>query len=236
MKIYQIEITNKCNLTCDYCPRKYMMRKLGVMSIKTLKAVLDNIENDILRLHHYGESLLDEELIEKISFIKTKKPKMILVLSTNGTLLTGEITKALFNAGLSQIIISYHNKDSIKHIKDIDPIYRERIEIIKMSKKEENMKYFRDLGYQANTKRLRDLGQIKHKEVLKTNAIDRCSFLKNNEVAILWDGTIVPCCECFDDYYILGNINKDKRVESKWFPLCRSCIGYGNDEKETERL
>ena len=81
MKIYQIEITNYCNNSCSYCPRNQMKRKLGIMSMQVLNFVLKKIENNTLRLHHYGESLLDDKLEEKIKFIKERKPNKLLTLS-----------------------------------------------------------------------------------------------------------------------------------------------------------
>ena len=236
MRIYQIEITNKCNLKCDYCPRSKMKRPLGVMTYQTLKAVLDTIENKTLRLHHYGESLLDKELESKIKFIKKYKPNLTLILNTNGLLLTKKRTNDLFKAGLDYIILSYHNEKSIQHIKTLPKEFRNRIEITKMSNKKENLGKYKDMGYQVSIKRLRNLGQVKKTKKLKGSPVDRCAFLKKNEVVVLWNGDIVPCCECYDDSYVLSNVNLKEVVDNQPFLMCHTCLGYGNDESETERF
>jgi len=213
-----------------------MKRPLGIMEIQTINFILKKIENNILRLHHYGESLLDDKLEEKIKFIKERKPRITLILNTNGSLLSHDRVNSLFEAGLDKIILSYHNEESLKHIHNIKILKRPNIEIIKMTDKDnENLDHLKDLGYKVSIKRLRDLGQLKREEVLKGDPVERCSFLKNNEVVVLWNGDIVPCCECFDDNYILGNITQDNIVVNKPFDMCNTCLGYGNDNKETER-
>ena len=236
MKIYQIEITNYCNNSCSYCPRSEMKRPLGIMSMQTLNFVLKKIENNILRLHHYGESLLDDKLEEKIRFIKERKPDMILFLNTNGRLLSHDRVNSLLEAGIDKFILSYHDEKSLKHIHNIKILKRHRIEIIKMTNKEDvNLNHLKDLGYMVSIKRLRDLGQLKREEILKGDPVERCSFLKNDEVVVLWNGDIVPCCECFDDTYVIGNIQQDNIIENKAFEMCDTCLGYGNDTEETER-
>jgi len=213
-----------------------MKRPLGIMDIQTLNFVLKKIENDTLRLHHYGESLLDDKLEEKIKFIKERKPNMTLILNTNGRLLSHDRVNSLIEAGIDKIILSYHDEKSLKHIHHIKILKRHMIEIIKMTDKDdENLDHLKDLGYKVSIKRLRDLGQLKRESILKGDPVERCSFLKNNEVVVLWNGDIVPCCECFDDTYIIGNITQDNIIKNRIFDMCNTCLGYGNDTEETER-
>jgi len=213
-----------------------MKRPLGIMDIQTLNFVLKKIENNTLRLHHYGESLLDDKLEEKIKFIKERKPNMTLILNTNGRLLSHDRVNSLIEAGIDKIILSYHDEKSLKHIHHIKILKRHMIEIIKMTDKDdENLDHLKDLGYKVSIKRLRDLGQLKRESILKGDPVERCSFLKNNEVVVLWNGDIVPCCECFDDTYIIGNITQDNIIKNRIFDMCNTCLGYGNDTEETER-
>lgn len=235
MKIYQIEITNDCNFDCWYCPRTKMTRRIGYMDYDILSRVMDVIENDTLVLHHYGESLLDSNLEAKIRYIKQRKPDIKLILNTNGSLLNSLRVRKLVEAGLDKIIISWHNERSLDHIRDIELEDRKRIEIIKMTNEDIDMSFYEALGYKTKIKRLRDLGQVKAEKLQKGNPKDRCAFLKNNEVVILWNGYIVPCCECYDDGVVLGNILKDDKVNNKAFRMCDTCLGYGNYDEETEK-
>ena len=241
MLIYQIEITNNCNFKCSYCPRQFMTRPLGVMSTETIDILAKKIENKVVRLHHYGESLLflDRTLYAIDSF---KRNGIDTILNTNGYFLDNDKAQSLFGLGLQKIFLSYHNEKSLEFINEIDKEYRSRINILKIcdgsdsnefEKERMTMLKLKSLGYNTEIKNLRDLGQIKKLDFQMFHP--DCSFIKNNEVVILWDGTIVPCCECFDNNFTLGNINETKAVENKFFEMCRTCNGYGNDEIETER-
>lgn len=233
MKIYQIEITNICNLKCSYCPRHLMKRKQGIMSMKTLKHIMDKIENNTLRLQHYGESLIDNNIVEKIKYIKKRKPKMNLIINTNGTLITNKIVRELFSAGLTHIIISYHVKESISKLDKISKKYRKNIEVI-ILENNENINKLKELGYKVTIKKLRDLGIIKKNKIFTNNVKERCAFIKYNEVVIEWNGDIVPCCEVYDNHPLLGNIENDLKIKNKPFNMCKYCEGYGNDYSETE--
>lgn len=236
LNIYQIEITNYCNLNCTYCPRTYMKRSLGVMNKQTVDIISNKIKNNIIRLHHYGESLIALPML--CYAIKQFKEKNIkTILNTNGTLLTNEVVTTLFNEGLQHIYLSYHQNESLKFIHEIENQYRNKITILRIANKQDNnikneLKLLQILGYNVEYKRMRDLGQIKK----EGSPVQVCSFLKNNEVVILWDGTIVPCCECFDNNYTLGNILNTDIIENKFFEMCKTCNGYGNDAFETERI
>lgn len=232
MKIYQLEITNDCNLQCNYCPRQKMIRRIGIVNTGTIIDSIIKNKGKILRLHHYGESLLDNKLEEKIMLIKKLNPDLKLILNTNGTLLTKERAESIFDSGLDYLIISYHMPLSIKYIKQINNKYYSKIEITHMD--DVDLSEYKELGIKVTKKRMRDLGQLKKEKILTTPPEERCSFLKNNEVVVLWDGRIVPCCECYDDTYVIGDVSGSK-VVNKPFELCKTCLGYGNDTKETER-
>ena len=242
INIYQIEITNHCNLNCSYCPRTFMKRKLGIMDKQVIDIVSNKIKNNTVRLHHYGESLIAPSVVYYA--IKVFKEKNInTILNTNGTLLTPEVTRQLFNNGLQHINLSYHSDKSLKFINEIENKYRNKITILKITNEQNNiitskLQFLKSLGYNVEYKILRDLGQIKKEGILKEGIPTQpyCSFLKNNEVAILQDGTIVPCCECFDDNYTLGNILDTDIIENKFFEMCKTCNGYGNEDFETERI
>ena len=63
-----IELTNRCNLTCPKCPRGSMGRPEGDMSIELFKTVIDSSFPYIYFawLHLFGEPLLSTELISMI--------------------------------------------------------------------------------------------------------------------------------------------------------------------------
>lgn len=244
MKIFQIEITNECNFTCHYCPHPIMKRKKEPISYEIIDRIAEVITSKKVRFHHYGESLLElDRLIYAIRKIKEKNINIITELNTNGEYLTKDTCRKVIEAGLDSIIISYHNEKSLLHINELID-YKDKITIIKIApiedidKYRERLKGLKEKGFKVQLKRLRDLGQLKadkFREGYKT-----CSFLLNNEFVVFSNGNIAPCCEVYENEYILGNImdpiEKLNSLENKVFKMCRTCEGYGNDNFETEKI
>lgn len=247
MKIYQIEITNKCQFKCMYCPRtKHMTRKLGTMNKETINRIVEINTSDSIRLHHYGESLLEfGKTLYAINKFKEKNQNIVIELNTNGALLDNEASKLLFEAGLDKINLSYHFPQSVKHLDGIDTRYRDKIEVMKIASLDEIEKYKEELttikkkGYNVVLKQLRDLGQIQIQTGFLSDNWRECSFIKNDEFVVLYDGRIATCCECYngDEEEILGTVfdailpDTNKVIEK-----CFTCHGYGNGDIETERI
>lgn len=240
MKIYQVEITNKCNLSCDYCPRNSMTREIGTISDKTLQSVYDNSTNNEIRLHHFGESLIEFE--KTLYATKLFSKKMNVILNTNGTLLDSDKCLKLFENGMHHIFLSYHTQESLKFIFDIDMQYRKSITVLFINTIEnlvnmkEEINSIKEMGYSVQLKRLRNLGQICSDKIKKDYI--NCSFIKENEFVVAWNGDILTCCECFNSEAdeVLGNINVDVIENNQIISKCHTCFGYGNDDNETERV
>lgn len=247
MKIYQIEITNKCQFKCSYCPRTtHMTRKLGTMSKETVNRIAEINTSNSIRLHHYGESLLEFGMtIYAINKLKKVNPSLVIELNTNGELLDNESSKILFDSGLEKINLSYHFKNSVKHLDSIDTRFRNKIEVMKIASLDEIEKYREELkkiknsGYKVVLKQLRDLGQINVTKGVRSYNWIECSFIKNNEFVVLYDGRIATCCECYngDEEEILGTVFDDVLpTTNKVIEKCFTCKGYGNGDIETERI
>jgi len=61
-----IELTNNCNLSCDFCARKIMQRKSGFMDESLFKKIIDEISlirpYAHIQLFGIGESTLDKKI------------------------------------------------------------------------------------------------------------------------------------------------------------------------------
>lgn len=91
-----IEPTDKCNLSCSYCPRRSMKDKLGFMDYGLYTKLIDEINHypdRELVLFHRGESLLHPQFLDMVRYAEGRVGKILL--ATNGTLLTPEISHAL---------------------------------------------------------------------------------------------------------------------------------------------
>ena len=125
----QIEITNRCNLTCKMCPRDYFNLLKEDMPLETFKKIVDRLENiTLLTLTGWGEPLVHPHIFEMITYCKERSHEV--KLTTNGTLLSSEMRQRVFSSGLDEITISlesinkasevgHTNLDVLQHIKDL---------------------------------------------------------------------------------------------------------------------
>lgn len=114
--ILNIEPTNRCNLSCGFCPRKISRRPetdLDWSLFLSLVAEL-NREGPILRifLQKDGEPLLYPRISEMVEILYKAKAAKSIGIITNGTLLTGEKFLELAAAGLDDLIVSIDAVDA----------------------------------------------------------------------------------------------------------------------------
>lgn len=107
MKNAYVEITNICNLNCDFCPGHSRQKRHMTASEfeQVAKKLNGNIEN--LFLHIMGEPLLHPELEEIIAIADRMDVK--LKITTNGTLLTERISLLCDSRSLQTVCISLHS-------------------------------------------------------------------------------------------------------------------------------
>ena len=103
-----VEPTNICNLKCPLCPTGagLVKRQKGFLQFRDFKKIIDEAGDYIfhLRLWNWGESLMNKEVFEMISY--AKKKNIFINLSTNSNFLTKEIASRLINSELDELIIS----------------------------------------------------------------------------------------------------------------------------------
>ncbi len=234
-KIY-IEITNRCNLHCSFCSPVNRPRK--DMTIEEFEQILKKIKDytDYIYLHVKGEPLLHPNIID---FIKlADKYHLKVNLTTNGTLFPSIAQELGTCQNLNKINFSLHSENQIpnyceqifEHIKDLSPnttiVYRlwtlkgneldekstkivERIkdyyhlstETVEKIKKEKNVKVFSSIYVDKDN-------EFDWPKINTHQSCGYCFALKTH-IAILVDGTVVPCCLDGDGIINLGNIFKD---------------------------
>ena len=101
-RVVFIEVTNRCNLLCETCPRTYFQREpLKSLSLKEFIAVAEQFPHmQRVLLHGIGEPLLNRQLPEIIRYLKGRNVEVII--NSNGTLLTPEWQKNLIESALDQ--------------------------------------------------------------------------------------------------------------------------------------
>lgn len=231
-KIY-IEITNVCNLQCSFCSE--VKRPKRIMEEKNFEIILDKIKDytDVIYLHVKGEPLIHPKIIAFLNL--ANKYHLKVNLTTNGTLFDifakelgkcPALNKINFSLHCENDIPNYCEKifENIKYLPDrITKVYRlwtlKNNELDRNSTKivEKIQKYY-NLSPET-------VGKIKNEQNIKiasTIYVDKdnefawpkissykssgyCPALKTH-IAILVDGTVVPCCLDSDGHINLGNI------------------------------
>ena len=234
-KIY-IEITNICNLNCSFC--SIDNRKKEYMSLDKIEHIFKEINNytDYIYLHVKGEPLLHPNIKDIIDL--ANKYNLKVNLTTNGTLLLDKINSIKDCTNLNKINISLHcenNKDNYleevlkardNYLLDKTVIYRlwtlknneldsysqeivDKIkdnynlstEVVEKIKKEQNIKIDNNLYVDKDN-------EFIWPSLSNEESNGYCFALKT-QIAILVDGTVVPCCLDSNGEVPLGNIFTD---------------------------
>ncbi len=209
-----IEITNVCNLNCNFCLPHH--RENGFISFEEFNFILQKIKpfTNYIYLHVKGEPLLHPEVD---TFVKYAYEQGFYInLTTNATLLKEHLHITKY---LRQINISLHatnNLDIIKTAKSItDCIVCFRIWNINKAvdcKKMLESEFKTSIPEQENFKLAENIFLSQKDEFTwpslstETSCNQKYCYGLINQIGILVDGTVVPCCLDNDGDINLGNI------------------------------
>lgn len=222
-RIY-IEITNICNLSCSFCSPVNRIKK--TITKEEFEEILKKIDKytDYIYLHVKGEPLLHPNLKDLLDIAYKYKKKVNI--TTNGTLLLNK-EDILNHDAVRQINISLHSENNQDNyfeniLKSIDKLNNKIIVLRYWTLKDEKspvivdkvLKHFNLSTTNVNNHiKLRDNLYLDKQEEFVwpsldndyNNEIGYCYALKD-QLAILVDGTVVPCCLDSDGVINLGNI------------------------------
>ena len=101
----QLEPTTKCNLRCPFCESPLWDRRGMDMSFSDFKKIIDQFPFLVtLLLQGIGEPLLCKDFFKMIEYCKRKR--IIVGITTNGTLIDEEMAKKLVDYEIDYLIIS----------------------------------------------------------------------------------------------------------------------------------
>ena len=117
-----LESTNLCNFSCPFCPTGgKLQRKAGVTMSHIPQATFDKIRKDLIEwttrvgekiktmgLFWMGEPLMNPRLVEMHRSLADANVAENLILSSNGSLLSGDRQDALLESGLNILSISFY--------------------------------------------------------------------------------------------------------------------------------
>lgn len=268
-KVY-VEISNLCNLSCRFCPGT--KRPKGRMDADRLSVILEKLKGytEFVYFHLMGEPLLHPELPRFLELAEGYDFKVIL--TTNGTLLEERKALLLSSPAVHKVNISLHafeaNDLSVPFETYVDgcldygkaaqgqklTVYRlwnsggeDKQNGPLLQKLEEAFpKPWRDgrKGTQIAPKVYLEPGEKFDWPDMSAPEEDGPYFCYGlrDQIGVLWDGTVVPCCLDHEGDIPLGNLltqSMDEILESARAkaiydgfskkeaaePLCRRC-GY----------
>jgi 8-amino-3,8-dideoxy-alpha-D-manno-octulosonate transaminase len=229
--VVEIETISICNRRCPYCPQSVLDIKKseqGMMKWELFKKIIDELAamkfKGSVRLHRFGEPLLDRRLPIFVWYVREKLPEVYIHIYTNGDFLTKELAEELIKQGADLIDITLHVDSTDTNFK---PEYHstQRVKIIN-----EKIRYnFMTPGIILNNR----LGLIKLENQYQ---LKHCSYA-TRMLEIDWKGQVLLCCNQFNDNTgpIIGNLNQ-QTIEYVWnspfFKALRKDLRHGNFDLE----
>ena len=249
-----IEITNTCNLNCDFCPKHH--RRKRQLSAGEFNLLTDRVRGKVsfLYFHLMGEPLLHPLLPQ---FIRTANEKGFkTVLTSNGTLLHRCLP--LLEALPHKIQLSLHSHESnargelagymqevMRLIEQYVPKpWKERPDGFRLSdhlylefdrkfewptageKSEENLK---NESEEESENESGEKSSKKEKKQLFCKALIK-------QIGVLSDGSLVPCCLDHDGDVVLGNLLHQSLEEILASPRAQALIEGFKHHTASEKL
>ncbi|WP_246775579.1 radical SAM protein [Methylobacterium aquaticum] len=112
-----LEVTNRCNLLCETCPRTFeTLEPPADMSWELFTRIVDQVPN-IARvvLHGVGEPMLVPALPRMIRYLKDRGTYVLF--NTNGTLLQPKRFGTLIETGLDELRVSLDAADQASYLR-----------------------------------------------------------------------------------------------------------------------
>ena len=238
------ESTSVCNFYCKMCPRTEGNIPIGNMDFAVFKKIIDEAKlygPRSFSLYLFGEPLLAPRIIEMIKYIKQSNPDNVVVITTNGSLLTEEKARALVECKTDKVAVSFVSPDKETYFKKtgMDKLEEtqkniERLIALKKEKKSDKPIIFarmivgNDTATQVSefvrrwkgrkvVAELRDMhnygGHIKESYVKKVKRYP-CYHLWLAP-AVHWNGDMTICCVDYERKTLLGNVSKNT-INEMW--------------------
>jgi MoaA/NifB/PqqE/SkfB family radical SAM enzyme len=112
-----LEVTNRCNLLCETCPRTFeALEPPADMSWSLFTGIIDQLPG-LARavLHGVGEPMLVKELPRMIRYLKERG--IYVLFNTNGTLLAPRKRRELIETGLDELRVSLDAADAASFLR-----------------------------------------------------------------------------------------------------------------------
>ena len=247
-KIY-IEITNCWNINCSFCSP--VKKEKRFMTEEEFEHILKEVSKvtKVIYLHVKGEPLLHPKIIKFLEL--AEKYNLNVNLTTNGTLFPKLVDKLKDCKALHKINFSLHceqnnrayEEELFQNVEKLSSdtviIYRlwtlkdnkldkKSTETVEKLQNENNVKISSTIYVDKDN-------EFKWPEITNHKSCGYCHALKT-QIAILVDGTVVPCCLDSNGIIDLGNIYQESLEEIQNKERYQKLKKSFQDRKPSEEL
>lgn len=262
-KVY-LEISNVCNLSCAFCPGT--KRKPHIMTEEEFSALLPKLRpfSDFLYFHLMGEPLLHRHLERFLELAEEAGFKVIL--TTNGTLLKKQMDILLNAPALHKINISLHAFEANDLAVSFEEYLADCFSFGKAAegKKLVVFRLWNSGGQDAMNSQILEAMHLHFPAPWQTDRrgtrIGERIFLEygdkfdwpdltaedggevcfcyglRDQIGVLCDGTVVPCCLDHDGDIPLGNLHKEDLSSILESPRAQAIYNGFSGKKAVEEL
>jgi radical SAM protein with 4Fe4S-binding SPASM domain len=230
----QIELTEGCNLYCDFCGlqgiRTHKVKNFKFMNFDTLNTLAKQIKeakwNPRVEFAMHGEPTMNENIIEFIRVFRILNPTLSIMITSNGGGLLrnpgpSKNIRALFDAGLNILALDdYKNIGIIPRIrKSLEEQKLEGIEIYEYPENPSGNPHIRAKSGKRMVSFIEDISSSNKGTHATLNNHAGSGSPPNEsakgkrcakpfrEISVRWDGSVAICCNDWRGYYKCGNIN-----------------------------
>lgn len=240
-EVYQIELTNDCNYSCDFCIRKIRPRPVTYIDKELVRTIADRDLGGsyFVELQMAGEPLLHPDFDEIVEILSDKG--VLVGTSTNGLLIDKHLDAICQNLHYVTVSVDslteYADKRKggsvTKLIDNIDLLVHETrdwgyqtpvidLQIIEFEGYEKQFFLLKNMAkehnwHDVNIRTVPDCFLGYERPWGKAHEV-KCTELCLNpfmSCSIQADGDVVPCCFAFGKDVVLGNV-KEKSLEEIW--------------------
>lgn len=255
-----LEITNVCNLDCVFCPKT--TRQGRMMTMEDFDSLTDRLRGEIrfLYFHLMGEPMLHPRLSDMIAMARAKG--FIPVLTTNGTLVKRGLDVLPHKIQISLHSQEANSTGGMEqYVSDVmhfaqDAAARETIVVLRLW----NQGGFDSRNDEIHTLLARHIPQpwterhdgwrlaeriyLEYDKMFEWPDEERAAFdvsetfcyALRNQIGVLVDGTVVPCCLDHDGAVRLGNLHEQTLHDILSSPRARALYDGFSRHLATEPL
>ncbi len=211
-----IDITNRCNAKCVWCPNPDLTH-VGAMDMDVYRKIIDDYgsRGGVVTFGTFGEPLMDKHIKERIEYLK-RYPKIHKIeVLTNGFFLNDKMVPLLIEHGVGvDISLDELDKQTFEDVKKMsfDVVRNNIVAFLEM-----NSKAARPVPVNIRIKTLKTVEETLEQELFKIIASHDCSIVLNSiddNIISNWAGKLDK--EAFIKEYAISSPDKTRYTHKRF--------------------